>query len=121
VRALKTILLLIGSNTFMTVAWYGHLKFKSTPLLLVILVSWLIALPEYALQVPANRIGHTGGFSAPQLKLLQEVISISVFVIFSAWYLGELPRWNEWVAFLFVLGAVVMMMYPSLVGAVSPN
>lgn len=118
---MKTILLLIGSNTFMTVAWYGHLKYKAAPLALVVLVSWLIALPEYALQVPANRYGHEGGFSAPQLKILQEVISISVFVVFSAWYLREVPRWNEWVAFLFVLGAVAMMLYPSLTGATQPT
>jgi uncharacterized protein (DUF486 family) len=62
-----TVILLVASNVFMTVAWYGHLKFKDKPLLLVIAVSWLIALPEYCLQVPANRLGH-GEFSAPQLK-----------------------------------------------------
>ncbi|MBX3415334.1 MAG: DMT family protein [Pirellulales bacterium] len=105
----------------MTIAWYGHLKFKAAPLLVVILVSWLIALPEYALQVPANRWGHNGGFSAPQLKILQEVISISVFVVFSAWYLRELPRWNDWLAFGLVLGAVVVMMLPSLTGSASPD
>ena len=111
---MKTILLLIASNTFMTIAWYGHLRFKAAPLLVVIVVSWLIALPEYALQVPANRLGHDGGFTAPQLKIVQEVISISVFGLFSAWYLGELPRWNDWLAFALILGAVVVMMLPSL-------
>lgn len=118
---MKTVLLLIASNSFMTMAWYGHLKFKAAPLLVVIAVSWLIALPEYALQVPANRLGHDGGFSAPQLKILQEVISISVFVIFSAWYLREVPRWNDWLAFLMILGAVVVMMLPSLTNSATHN
>lgn len=74
-----TVLLLISSNVFMTLAWYGHLRFKGFPLWLVILVSWVIALPEYALQVPANRMGH-GQFSASQLKIIQEVISLVVFL-----------------------------------------
>ena len=95
---MTTVILLILSNTFMTVAWYGHLRFKSTQLFVVILASWLIALPEYALQVPANRIGHAH-FTAPQLKIIQEVISISVFVVFSVLYLREAPRWNDWTAF----------------------
>ncbi len=99
----------------MTIAWYGHLRFKSTHLLVVILISWLIALPEYALQVPANRIGH-GQFSAPQLKIIQEVISISIFVVFSILYLGEAPRWNDWAAFALVMLAVVVMLYPRLAG-----
>lgn len=79
---LKTILLLILSNFFMTIAWYGLLKFKSKPLLLVIIVSWGIAFLEYCLQVPVNRIGH-GFFTAPQLKVLQEGITFSVFTVFS--------------------------------------
>ncbi len=100
-----TIGLLIASNVFMTFAWYGHLKFKAAPLLLVIAVSWLIALPEYALQVPANRTGH-GYFSAAELKTIQEVITLSVFVIFSVFYLGEAIRWNHAVGFaLIALGA----------------
>lgn len=108
---MKTILLLIGSNAFMTVAWYGHLKYKSVPLIQVVLISWLIALPEYALQVPANRWGH-GQFSAPALKITQEIISISVFLLFSWLYLQETPRWNQWVAMsLFLLGVIVMQ-YP---------
>src|SRR6516162_852489 len=74
----RTVILLLCSNIFMTVAWYGHLKFKRWPLLVVILLSWLIALPEYALQVPANRLGY-GQFTAAQLKIIQEVISITVF------------------------------------------
>jgi len=76
---MRTVLLLALSNTFMTVAWYGHLKFKHAALLTTVLVSWLIALPEYALQVPANRFGHDQ-FTAPQLKIIQEAISIAVFV-----------------------------------------
>ena len=81
-------LMLAASNVFMTFAWYGHLKFKATPLLLVILVSWGIALAEYCLAVPANRIGH-GVYSAAQLKTIQEVITIAVFVAFSFLYLKE--------------------------------
>ncbi|WP_323033113.1 DMT family protein [Paracoccus sp. (in: a-proteobacteria)] len=88
-----TIGLLTLSNLFMTAAWYGHLKFKAAPLLLVILVSWGIAFFEYVLQVPANRIGY-GHFSAAQLKTIQEVISLSVFVLFSWVWLGEKLTWN---------------------------
>ncbi len=97
--------LLIVSNVFMTFAWYGHLKFKTTPLLLVIAVSWMIALPEYILQVPANRWGHAV-YSAAQLKTLQEVITLAVFAVFSVWYLGESLHWNHAVGFAFIgLGA----------------
>ena len=84
-----TIGLLIASNVFMTFAWYGHLKYKSTALMTVVLVSWGIAFFEYVLQVPANRIGH-GHFSAAELKTIQEVITLSVFVIFSIVYLPGL-------------------------------
>ncbi|MBI5596212.1 MAG: DMT family protein [Elusimicrobia bacterium] len=91
---MRTILLLVASNVFMTFAWYGHLRYKGFPLWAVILASWLIALPEYALQVPANRLGH-GYFSAPQLKILQEAISISVFLVFCGTYLKEPVRWNH--------------------------
>ena len=112
---MRTILLLIASNAFMTMAWYGHLNYKQAPLWIAIGVSWLIALPEYILQVPANRIGHSQeGFSAPQLKIIQEVISISVFMIFSYLYLREAPKANEWIAFLLIIGAVIIMMYPRL-------
>jgi hypothetical protein len=93
-----TIGLLLASNVFMTFAWYGHLKFKSAPLLTVILVSWGIAFFEYLLQVPANRIGH-GTFTAAELKTIQEVITLSVFVLFSILYLGEPIRWNVLVGF----------------------
>ena len=92
------ILLLLGSNIFMTFAWYGHLKYKSSALLPVILVSWGIAFFEYCLMVPANRIG-SAVYSAPQLKGMQEVITLLVFAGFSAWYLGQPLKWNHWAGF----------------------
>lgn len=109
---MRTVLLLVLSNTFMTVAWYGHLRFKSAPLLVTILISWLIALPEYAQQVPANRYGY-GQFSGAQLKIIQEVISISVFIIFSIFYLKERPTWRTGLAFCLILGAVFLVVHPS--------
>ena len=100
-----TIGLLIASNLFMTVAWYGHLRFRSAPLIAVILVSWAIAFFEYLMQVPANRIGY-GHFTAAQLKTIQEVISLSVFALFSWIYLGERIGWQHGVGFgLICLGA----------------
>ena len=96
-----TIGLLILSNIFMTFAWYGHLKYKSAPLLTVILASWGIAFFEYLLQVPANRIGH-GHFSAAQLKTIQEVITLSVFAVFSWAYLGERVTWQHGVGFALI-------------------
>ena len=96
-----TIGLLILSNVFMTFAWYGHLKFKTSPLAIAILVSWGIALFEYMLQVPANRIGY-GYFNAAQLKTIQEVITLSVFMVFSVLYLGEPVTWNQAVGFAFI-------------------
>jgi uncharacterized protein len=100
-----TIGLLIVSNVFMTFAWYGHLKFENKPLYLVILVSWGIAFFEYCAQVPANRIGY-GHFNAAQLKTIQEVITLSVFVIFSVTYLGEAISWKQIIGFAFIaLGA----------------
>lgn len=102
---MKTIILLTISNVFMTFAWYGHLKFKSSPLWIVILISWLIAFFEYCFQVPANRIGH-GQFSAAQLKIMQEVITLVVFCGFSIMYLREPLRWNYLVGFGLVLLAV---------------
>ena len=92
------ILLLVGSNIFMTFAWYGHLKYRSTPLLLVILASWGIAFFEYLLQVPANRLG-SAVYSAPQLKGMQEVITLLVFAGFSTWYLDQPLTWNHWAGF----------------------
>lgn len=105
---MQTVLLLILSNVFMTVAWYGHLKHKNSPLLLAIVVSWLIALPEYALQVPANRLGY-GQFTATQLKIIQEVISVTVFGIFVFFYLGETPTWRSALAFMLIIGAVALV------------
>jgi uncharacterized protein (DUF486 family) len=95
------ILLLLGSNLFMTFAWYGHLKYKSTPLVMAIMVSWGIAFFEYCLMVPANRIG-SAVYSAPQLKGMQEVITLLVFAGFSAWYLGEPLKWNHWAGFALI-------------------
>ncbi len=97
--------LLILSNIFMTVAWYGHLKFKESPLFKVILVSWAIAFFEYVLQVPANRIG-SATFSVIQLKVMQEVISLVVFAVFSVLYLNETLKWNHLVSFFFLVLAV---------------
>jgi uncharacterized protein (DUF486 family) len=101
-----TILLLFVSNTFMTFAWYGHLKHDSWPLFVAILVSWAIALGEYCFQVPANRIGY-GHFTGYQLKIIQEVITLTVFVVFARFYLGEALRWNHVGALACVVGAVL--------------
>ncbi len=98
---LQTILLLLASNVFMTFAWYGHLKFKTAPLVTVILISWGIAFFEYVLQVPANRIGH-GHFSAAELKTIQEVITLSVFAVFSVLYLREPLTWNHLIGFALI-------------------
>lgn len=103
-----TIALLALSNIFMTVAWYGHLKFKDSPLLLVIFVSWGIAFFEYCLQVPANRMGH-GQFTAAELKTIQEVLSLGTFAVFSVVYLKEEFRWNYAVGFLLILAAVFVV------------
>ncbi len=100
-----TVALLVASNVFMTFAWYGHLKFKSSPLMLVILVSWGIAFFEYCLQVPANRLGH-GRFNAAELKTMQEVITLLVFSVFSVAYLKESLRWNHLVGFGLIILAV---------------
>ncbi len=98
--------LLILSNVFMTFAWYGHLaNLKDRPWFLAVLVSWGIAFFEYVLQVPANRVGH-GSFTVGQLKILQEVLSLAVFVPIAWWYLGEAPRWDYVWAGCCLLGAV---------------
>ncbi len=102
------ILLLVGSNIFMTFAWYGHLKYRSTPLLLVILASWGIAFFEYLLQVPANRLG-SAVYSAPQLKGMQEVITLLVFAGFSTWYLGQPLKWNHWAGFALIVVAALLI------------
>jgi uncharacterized protein len=104
---MRTVLLLVASNAFMTIAWYGHLKYRNYSLLAVILASWLIALPEYMLQVPANRIGYRQ-FSATQLKIIQEAISVTVFIIFGYLYLKESPNWRTGLAFLLILAAVAL-------------
>lgn len=99
--AVTTIGLLVLSNLFMTFAWYGHLKYKASPLMFVILVSWGIAFFEYCLQVPANRWGH-GTFNAAELKTIQEVITLTVFAGFSILYLGEPIRWQQGVGFTLI-------------------
>jgi uncharacterized protein (DUF486 family) len=91
---LMPVLLLIASNVFMTLAWYGHLAFKEKPLMLVILASWGIALIEYCLAVPANRYGHAV-YSAAELKTIQEVVTLAVFAVFSVVYLKEPLGWNH--------------------------
>ncbi|PQO43294.1 DMT family protein [Blastopirellula marina] len=103
-----TIILLILSNIFMTFAWYGHLKFKSSALWIVILASWGIAFFEYCLQVPANRWGHER-FSAAQLKIMQEVITLIVFCVFAVTFLREPLKWNYVVGFVMILLAVVFV------------
>lgn len=105
---MRTILLLVISNVFMTFAWYGHLKHTGKPLPTVIVVSWLIAFFEYCFQVPANRLGH-GQFNAAQLKVIQEVITLVVFAVFSIKYLGEPIRTNHVVAFGLIVAAVAVM------------
>jgi len=105
---MRTVLLLICSNIFMTIAWYGHLKFRNEVLWKVILASWLIAFFEYCFQVPANRIGY-GEFTAGQLKTIQEVITLLVFAAFSVLYLGEQLRWQHLGAFCCLVGAVLFM------------
>jgi uncharacterized protein len=102
---MRTVLLLIVSNTFMTFAWYGHLKFRSVPLWKVVLVSWGIAFFEYMFQVPANRFGY-GEFTVYQLKIIQEVITLSVFVVFAWLYIGEDLHWNYVGSFACICGAV---------------
>ncbi len=105
------ILLLTLSNIFMTFAWYGHLKFKSSPLGLVILASWGIAFFEYCFQVPANRWG-SGVYSPFQLKIIQEIITLTVFVVFAAFYFHEKFRWNHFAAFVCILAAVMFAFWP---------
>jgi uncharacterized protein (DUF486 family) len=102
-----TVTLLAASNLFMTFAWYGHLKhLQSSPWWIAALVSWGIALAEYLLQVPANRIGFAGGINLAQLKILQEVITLAVFVPFAMLYMGQELTWNYLWAGLCLLGAV---------------
>jgi uncharacterized protein (DUF486 family) len=105
---LTPILLLIASNVFMTFAWYGHLKFTDRPLFLVILVSWGIAFFEYCLQVPANRYG-CAVYNPAQLKAIQEIITLCVFVAFSTLYLGAAVKWNQVAGFVLIVIAAFLI------------
>ncbi|MGQ9898142.1 MAG: DMT family protein [Acidobacteriota bacterium] len=116
---MRTVILLILSNLFMTAAWYGHLRHRGVVLWKVILISWGIALFEYCLQVPANRWGY-GQFTAFQLKVLQEIIALLVFVVFAITYLHEPLRWNYAVAFLCILAAACFAFLPVLPPTVKP-
>src|ERR1700747_1848065 len=110
---MKTVILLICSNVFMTIAWYGHLKYRRAPLITVIVVSWGIAFLEYCFQVPANRIGY-GEFTAYQLKVIQEAITLTVFVVFAFLYLDEKMTWNYALSFLCIFGAVAFAFWGKL-------
>lgn len=128
-----TVLLLVISNIFMTFAWYGHLKLQqmklitdSTPLIVVILISWGIALAEYCCQVPANRLGFAGNggaFSLMQLKVMQEAITLIIFTVFTiVFFKGESLHWNHFVAFLLLIGAVYFVfLEPSATPVVSKS
>ncbi len=112
-RWLGTLLLLIASNSFMTFAWYYHVKQKTWPLLVAIGISWLIALPEYILQVPANRMGHIdrgGPFTLSQLKIMQEAITLVVFTLFTIFVAHERPRVTDYIAFALIFAAVAVAM-----------
>ncbi|BDL44197.1 MULTISPECIES: DMT family protein [Akkermansia] len=115
-----TIAMLVVSNVFMTWAWYGHLKKGSPvddkPLLLIILMSWGLAFFEYCFMIPANRIGNAGGLNVAQLKIMQEVITLCVFVPFALFYIGEKWKWDYLWAFLCVLGAVFFVNRERLLG-----
>jgi uncharacterized protein (DUF486 family) len=105
------IVLLFCSNIFMTIAWYGHLKFKGSPLWIVIVVSWSIAFFEYCFQVPANRWG-SNSYTPYQLKIIQEVITLAVFVVYAAVYFKTWPAWNHIAAFVCILAAVAFAFWP---------
>jgi uncharacterized protein (DUF486 family) len=105
---LAPVLLLIGSNVFMTLAWYGHLRFTDRPLWLVIVASWGIAFFEYCLQVPGNRIGYRV-YNPAQLKTIQEIVTLLVFVVFSTTYLGAAIRWNHVVGFALIVAAAFLI------------
>lgn len=110
---IATPLLLIGSNILMTFAWYGHLKAPAWPLWVAVLVSWGIAFFEYCLAVPANRIGYASGtFTGQQLKVMQEVITLGVFAVFSVSFLGEQLRWTYFAAMGCLVMAVVFIFLP---------
>ena len=102
---MKTVVLLVISNIFMTLAWYGHLKHKSSPLWLAVIASWGLAFFEYVFQVPANRIG-SETFSVTQLKILQEAITLAVFTVLAYFLFGETLKWNNVVSYALLVGAV---------------
>ena len=106
---MRTIILLFASNIFMTFAWYYHLQQKGWPLWKAILISWLIALVEYCLAVPANRLGYASGMSGFQLKITQEVITLIVFSIFAVFVMKEPFQLKYLISFIFLLGAVYFM------------
>lgn len=106
--AVLPILLLIGSNLFMTTAWYGHLKYPSAPLWIAVMASWGIALVEYWLAVPANRIG-SEVYSTAALKTMQEVITLSVFAVFSVFYLKEALTWNHLAGFALIAAGAALI------------
>src|SRR3982751_2407504 len=106
---MRTIFLLLASNIFMTIAWYGNLKVTTLPLWKAVLISWGIAFFEYCLMVPANRLGYTNGLSGFQLKITQEVITLIVFSVFAVLYLKEPFHWKYLVSFGFLVGAVYFM------------
>ena len=107
------ILMLIASNVFMTFAWYGHLKFKSSPIWIAVMGSWLIAFFEYWLAVPANRIGNQV-YSAAELKTMQEVITLTVFAVFSVLYLKETLTWNHAIGFALIAGGAAFIFKGSI-------
>jgi uncharacterized protein (DUF486 family) len=111
---LRTIVLLVLSNVFMTVAWYGHLRYTNRALWAVILVSWGIAFFEYCLQVPANRIGYQVGMTGAELKTIQEVITLVVFIVFASLYLREPIRWNVLAGFALIAAGAALVFAPWL-------
>lgn len=102
------ILMLIASNVFMTFAWYGHLKFKTSPIWIAVIASWMIAFFEYWLAVPANRIG-SQVYSAAELKTIQEVVTLTVFAVFSVFYLKESLTWNHAIGFALIAGGAAFI------------
>ncbi|HEX7176899.1 MAG TPA: DMT family protein [Pyrinomonadaceae bacterium] len=102
---MKTVILLIISNIFMTIAWYGHLKHKERPIVWLILISWSVALFEYIFQVPANRIG-SQTYSVTQLKIMQECITLVVFTVIAYFFFDQTLKWNNFVSYALIVGAV---------------
>jgi uncharacterized protein (DUF486 family) len=109
-----TALLLVLSNAFMTLAWYGHLKYPDSPLWKAVLASWAIAFVEYCLAVPANRIGYAEGLTLGQLKVMQEAITLVVFAVFATAVMGETLKWNHLAAFGCLVGAVAFVFWDRL-------